>query len=93
MKKIKNIGQLKAEQQRLKEQQLELEYLIDEDWYEIKDSLRPKNITRQVLSAVFTKPEPGEGSTLLKYLASFAAAGLAGKLLNKVKKKVTGMFF
>ena len=51
MKKIKNIGQLKAEQQRLKEQQLELEDLIDDDWYEIKDSLRPKNITRQVFSA------------------------------------------
>ena len=40
MKKIKNIGQLKAEQQRLREQQLELEELIDDDWYEIKDSLR-----------------------------------------------------
>ena len=92
MKKIKNIGQLKAEQQRLKEQQLELEELIDDDWYEIKDSLRPKNITRQVFSAVFSKPEPGESKSIFKYLASFAAAGIAGKLLNKLKRKVAGMF-
>lgn len=92
MKKIKNIGQLKAEQQILREQQLELEDLIDDDWYEIKDSLRPKNITRQVFSAVFSKPEPGEGKSMFSYLANFAAIGLAGMLLNKVKKKVAGLF-
>lgn len=92
MKKIKNISQLKAEQQRLQEQQLALEHIIEEDWYDIKDSLRPKNITRQVFSAVFSKPEPGEGSALLKYLASFATAALASKLLNKLKRKLTGIF-
>ncbi len=92
MKKINNIEQLKAEQQKLKERQRELEYLIEEDWHEIKDSITPKNITRQIFSTVFSKPEPGEGKTILTYLASFAAAGLAGKLLNKLKKKVAGMF-
>ena len=92
MKKIRNIEQLKAEQQKLKEQQLHLEYLIQEDWLDIRESVRPKNITRQVFSAVFTKPEAGEGKTILTYLASFAAAGLAGKLLHKLKRKVAGMF-
>ena len=92
MKKISNISELKAEQLRLKEQDRLLENNIRENWQEIRESLTPNNITRQVFSAVFSKPEPGDGKTILNYLAGFAATALAGSVLKRLKKKVAGWF-
>ena len=92
MKKISNISQLKAEQQRLKEEAFQLENNIREDWQEIKDSVQPINIARQVVSSALSNSGLGDPKTWLTYLVSFAVTGLAGKLLNKLKTKVTGMF-
>lgn len=92
MKKISNIRELKFEQQKLEAEKLALEEIIQDDWAELKDSLTPNNITRQVFSAVFSKPKPGESKSMLAYLASFATAGLAGKLMAKLTRKITGWF-
>ncbi len=89
MKKISNISQLKYEQQRLKQEQIELEMAVKEDWHGVKESLRPMNITGQVLSAMFTKPAPGEKKSIVPWLLSITAAGLTGKLIAKAKKTVS----
>lgn len=88
MKKISNIRQLKAEQEALKKQQVELETAMHNDWLNIKESLRPKNITGQVLSSMFSKPEPGEKKSMIPWVISLAVAGITGKVIGKTKKKI-----
>ena len=80
MKKINNLAQLKAEKRSLKIQQAQLEEIIRQDWFELKESVRP---------SIFTKNAAAERNSTLTYLAPLA---IAGKLLGKLKNKVTGLF-
>ena len=89
MKKINNLAQLKAEKRSLKVQQAQLEEIIRQDWFELKESVRPVNISKQVLSSIFTKNAAADRQSTLTYLAPLA---IAGKLLGKLKNKVTGLF-
>lgn len=92
MKKMSNIRELRQEQQRLRMRQLELEKAIHYDWRDVKESLRPKNVVKQVLA-----PVTGE-SEVLPELVSELASHFTKKLVEKVPghlgewflKKATG---
>lgn len=78
MKKLNSIRELKLEKQRLHMRQLELEKAIQYDWRDVKDSLRPKNIVKQVLST-----DTGEGE-ILPALVTEMATHFTKKLMEKV---------
>lgn len=50
MKKIRNIKQLKREQQRLRDRQLQLEKDMYESWQKIKKGMKPHNMAREIVS-------------------------------------------
>lgn len=85
MKRISNIAQLKTEKASLKQKQAELEMSIRQDWYAVKESLRPKNVTSQVLSSMFSESGHGLIKSVVPILVSLAAGRLTGRLLAKTK--------
>lgn len=85
MKRISNIAQLKTEKAALKQKQAELEMAIRQDWYAVKESLRPENVTSQVLSSVFSESGRGLIKSVVPFLVSLAAGRLTGRLLAKTK--------
>ncbi|MDE3253298.1 MAG: hypothetical protein KGO92_10860 [Bacteroidota bacterium] len=78
MKKMSNIRELREEQQRLRMRQLELEKAIHYDWRDVKESLRPKNVVKQVLAPVSEESEP------IPELISELASHFTKKLIEKV---------
>lgn len=78
MKKMSNIRELKQEQQRLRMRQQELEKAIHYDWRDVKESLRPKNVVKQVLGSVSGEGEP------LPDIVSELASHFTKKLVEKV---------
>jgi hypothetical protein len=50
MKKIKNIKQLKHEQERLHDRQIELEKNMRESWGKIKKNISPRTIAKDLVA-------------------------------------------
>ena len=50
MKKIRNIRQLKREQERLENKQRELEREMQESWWKIRNSITPQNVAKDLLN-------------------------------------------
>ena len=61
MKKIKNIKELEAKERQLEQRRSELEKAIKYDAKDLADSLKPANVSKQVISAVFDKKENNGG--------------------------------
>lgn len=72
-KKIRSIKQLNAEKKRLRQRQAEVEKAISYDWRDVKESLKPKNITGEVLSRLFDKSELNGSDSLAAGLSQLAA--------------------
>jgi len=86
MKKIKNDKQLQQQKKQLLKRQKELEQLLHANWIELKHSLRPKNITGELLSRAFhSKPEDGNNS-LAESLGQFAAVLTKAAVENAQEK-------
>ena len=61
MKKIKNIQELKVRKKELEQRKEELEKALKYDWRDVKESLQPASIAKQLLGSVFSRKEK-EGS-------------------------------
>jgi hypothetical protein len=79
MKKIKNAKQLEAEKEHLDQRRRELEKAIKYDWRDLTESLKPANISMQVLSKVFEKNE-----TRIK--SSYGFKRFVGSISGNIKK-------
>jgi hypothetical protein len=87
MKKIKTIKQLVAEKSQLHQRRSELAKAIKYDWRDLTDSLKPSNVSMQVLSKVFEKNENRTGSSygFKRFVGSIS--GNIKKWLDKTRKK------
>ncbi len=88
MKKISKIEELKKEKQRLYTRRAELEKAILYDWRDVKDSLRPKNVVKQVLH-----PHSEEEEGVLPGLVTEMATYFTRKLVGKASGNLIGKFF
>ena len=92
MKRIKNIRQLKAEKERLRHRNDELEKAIRYDWRDFKDSLKPKNLAGQFFSSVFKKKDSEEQHSFLKDSVLLFADRITRKLAEKAEAKIDEWF-
>jgi hypothetical protein len=85
--RIKNIRQLKIEQQQLVQRQAELEKAIRYDWRDLKNSIRPKNVAGQVLSNLFVGTEKKKENAVVADSVSQLAARFTRKLVERAEGK------
>jgi hypothetical protein len=79
MKKIKSVKQLQLEKEHLDQRRRELEKAIKYDWRDLRDSLKPANISMQVLSKIFEKNETQSKS-------SYGFKRFIGSISGNIKK-------
>ena len=94
MKKIKSIKQLKAEKKLIKQRQVALEEKIHADWKELKERLRPVNITKDAIESILRRKVSNvmnDGGIITNSL-SYGIALLAGKLAEKTGEKFNKIF-
>jgi hypothetical protein len=89
LKRFQNINELKKEKKRLFEKQLFLEGKIDQNWHDLKHSLRPMNIINQVVQRSAEKlREPGSLSSIISDTLTMVAYKLTNTLAEKLNEKV-----
>jgi hypothetical protein len=94
MKKIKSIKQLRAEKERIKQEQLDIERKIGEHWNGLKETVRPANLAREAIGSVFRKKtaENQPESKLLNTAINIGVSLLAGNLTEKALQKLGKIF-
>ena len=93
MKRIKTIKQLRAEQIRINQQQEELEDKIRSNWRELKESLRPVNIAKDVIGNFLkSKTEKIDEDDLLKSSFVYGVYRLLKKFADKAWEKLGKIF-
>ena len=94
MKRIKNISQLYSEQLRLQKQEDNLEKNIRKDWREVKESMRPKNLGKEILSDFINKrlQDKIKSNGILSGTLSYGAAMLTKRIVKKAKEKIESFF-
>lgn len=89
MKTFKNMSDLRKEKKRLYEKQLHLEGKIDQNWKDLKHSLRPLNIINQVVHKTVEKvKEPGAIQTIISDTLTMVAFKLTNTLTEALQKKM-----
>ncbi len=86
--KISNPFQLLQEKQRLDQRRVELEKAIHYDWRDLKDSLQPKNIAKQVISKSFNRKEHGKENDIMTGSISLLVAKFTRKMFEKAGVKI-----
>ena len=94
MNKVKHISQLYLEQIRLQKIEGDLEKTIRKDWNEVKESLRPKNLGKEILSAYINKKLRDKiiSNGILSGSVSYGVAIFAKKLVKKAEDKINAFF-
>lgn len=80
MKKIKSIQHLKTERERLDEHKENLESAIAGDWRAIRETIRPRNLVKEILSDRVKKEK---GSRVAIFV---------NRLIQSAKKKIARLF-
>lgn len=90
MKKIKSLKQLRVEKKRLKIQQMELEDQLQDNWDELKESLQPVSIVKDIFkTAISSKAEGGLNiRSIIKNAFIFGASFLVKKFADKMDEKI-----
>lgn len=89
MKTFKNMSDLRKEKRRLYEKQLHLEGKIDQNWKDLKHSLRPLNIINQVMHKTVEKvKEPGAIQAIISDTLTMVAFKLTNTLTEALQKKM-----
>ena len=89
MKSFSNISELRKEKRRLFERQLHLEGKIDQNWKDLKHSLRPLNIINQVVHKTAEKAKvPGTIQTIISDTLTMVAYKLTNSLTEALQKKM-----
>ncbi len=94
MEKIKNMQQLQSKKKEIEMQQKALLEKIRNNWIQIKDGLRPANITKEAFGKMIEpKPvEPSYTESALKNSFTYVVALLAEKFADKAIEKVRKVF-
>ncbi len=92
MKIFKSIRQLHDEKKKIKQYQHNLEATINNNWNELKESLRPKNIAQQSLNKAIKINTIENEDSVLKSTAVYAASLLAKNFVEKTSKKFNRLF-
>jgi hypothetical protein len=94
MNKIKHISQLYSEQLRLQKHEEDLEKNIRKDWKEVKESMHPKNLGKEILSACINKKlqDKIKPDGIFSGSVSYEAAMLTKKLFEKAEEKINAFF-
>jgi hypothetical protein len=89
MKKIRSIKQLKAEKNRIKLRQAELESKIRSNWKELKENLKPVNIVKDVLNRTIMGRTDDNltGSGFVRNAITYGVTLLTNKFFNKLDDK------
>lgn len=89
MRNFNSITDLKKEKRRLYEKQLHLEGKIDQNWKDLKHSLRPLNIINQVVHKTAEKvKEPGAIQTIISDTLTMVAFKLTNTLTEALQHKL-----
>jgi cell division septum initiation protein DivIVA len=88
MKRIKSIKQLTIEKKLLRQRRDELEKAIKYDWRDVKESIRPKNVSEQFFSKMFDGKGKQQGDSLVAEGISQATATFAKKLVGKAEGRI-----
>jgi len=92
MKKIKNRKQLKAEKEQLMLRRYELEQAIKCYLLELKESLRPANVSELVFSKVFDEKNSANDNSILGEGLSHLASVLTKKMVSKTEGRIGKWF-
>lgn len=93
MKKIKSIKQLQAEKERLHQRQLDLAKKINNNWKDLKESLKPVNVAKDIFNSVSKskiEDECNNGSTL-KNTFDYGFSLLAKKVTGKLARRFSNL--
>ena len=83
------MSDLRKEKRRLYEKQLHLEGKIDQNWKDLKHSLRPLNIINQVMHKTVEKvKEPGAIQAIISDTLTMVAFKLTNTLTEALQKKM-----
>lgn len=94
MRKIKSIKQLQAEKKRIKQQQTLVEDKISLKWKELKERLRPLNITRDAIESILRKTASYDmnSEVIIKNSLYYGIALLATKLVESASEQLSNIF-
>jgi hypothetical protein len=94
MRKIKSIKQLLTEKKRIKLREEELEKKIRSNWSELKESIKPAAIAKDIFSKVMRdKTEDNvNGESVLKSTFTYGMSLLAKKITDKAGDKFSKFF-
>lgn len=89
MKKIKSIEQLQAEKDRIAQQQQDISNKIGSNWKDLKESLRPVNIAKDIFSSVLKSRAENNlnDGNVLKNTFNYGLSLLAKKIAEKLGSK------
>jgi Flp pilus assembly protein CpaB len=94
MKKIKSIGQLKAEKKRLALHQAHLENKLRGQWTDLKVSLKPANIAKEAYSSVMNNKAAENNNTdsIFKSTLNYGVSLLTKKITDTAGKQLSKLF-
>lgn len=94
MKKFSSIKDLQPEKKRILHHQRELENKMRGNWSELKESVKPVNIAKDVFRSVVRNKtrESLSGSNIIKGVLSIGAALLVKSVVNKAGKRLGRLF-
>ncbi|MEO8173002.1 MAG: hypothetical protein ABI581_07960 [Sediminibacterium sp.] len=87
MEKIKNTKQLNAARKQLKQKQYELEKAIHYNWRDVKDSLTPVNLAKQMFAKIFEKKVNEDTDKHGFGNITKVASAFANRMGNGIKEK------
>ena len=94
MKKFSSIKELQPEKKRILQHQRELENKMRGNWSELKESVKPVNIAKDVFRSVVRNKtrESLSSSNIIKGALSIGAALLVKRIVNKAGKRLGRLF-
>jgi hypothetical protein len=94
MKKINHIYQLKAKKEWIKKHEASLEDTMRDQWYELKETLKPGNLAREAYGNMVEKKvhDNLENDSVLKNTIVYAGTLWAKKFADKAQDKIDRLF-
>lgn len=94
MKKIRNIEQLRARREWLRNRQQEIEQKMQTDWEEWKNSLRPLNLAKQACNKTLESrlQQQFKEDNIWKNTLTYSAALLGRRIAEKAREKWEKIF-
>jgi hypothetical protein len=90
MEKIKNMNDLRFEKRRIRNNRINIESKIRENWDDLKNHLRPKNLVKESITPYLEgkNMQPDENDGVLKSIFIYGVAQLAKKVADIAEEKI-----